>query len=80
MKYRELLDSHFKTAFNKAKPDMDCWSTLPLSLAGRINWFRMTIMLRFLFLSQAIPAFIPKSFFNELNNCTSPFIWNKFIP
>ena len=64
-KYRDLFDSNFKTVFNKAKQDMERWSTLPLSLAGRINSVKMTIMPRFLFLFQAIPVFIPKSFFKD---------------
>lgn len=59
-KYKGLFDSNFKTAFENTKRDMERWSTLPLSLAGRINSVKLTIMPRFLFLFQAIPVFIPK--------------------
>lgn len=79
-KYKDLMDNHFKIVLDKAKLDMERWSTLPLSLAGRVNSVKMTIMPRFLFLFQAIPIFIPKSFFRELNKCTSTFIWNKAVP
>lgn len=41
---------------------------------------KMTIMPRFLFLLQAIPVFIPKSFFKDLNKHISTFIWNKKVP
>ncbi len=79
-KYRDLLKNNFKPAFNKAKQDMERWPALPLSLAGRINTVKMAIMLSFLFLFQAIPIFIPKSFYKELNACRSTFIWNKKVP
>lgn len=79
-KYRDLFDSNFKMVFNKAKQDMERWSALPLSLAGRINSVKLTIMPRFLFLFQAIPVFIPKSFFKDLNKLISTFIWNKNVP
>ncbi|XP_059927376.1 LINE-1 retrotransposable element ORF2 protein [Gadus macrocephalus] len=59
---------------------MERWSSLPISLAGKINSVKMTVMPRFLFLFQAIPIFIPKSFFKELNKCTSTFIWKKTVP
>jgi len=62
-KYKDLFHKNFETAFNKGKQDMERWSTLPLSLAGRINSIEMTMMPRFLFLFQAVPVFIPKSFF-----------------
>ena len=79
-KYRDLFDKNFKTALRKAKQDMERWATLPLSLAGRINSVKMTVMPRFLFLFQAVPIFIPKSFFKELNKHTSIFIWNNKVP
>lgn len=79
-KYRDLFNSNFKMVFNKAKQDMERWSTLPLSLAGRINSVKMAIMPRFLSFFQAIPVFIPKSFFKDLNKLISTFIWNKKVP
>ena len=66
--------------YKDAKLDMERWSSLPISLAGKINSVKMTIVPRFLFLFQAIPIFIPKSFFKELNKCTSTFIWKKNSP
>ena len=79
-KYGHLFDKNFKTTLSKAKQDMERWSSLPLSLAGRINSVKMTIMPRFLFLFQAVPIFIPKAFFRELNKYTSKFIWNGKVP
>lgn len=44
---------------------MERWSSLSLSLAGRMNSVKM-IMPKLLFLFQTISIFIPKSFFKEL--------------
>ncbi len=76
-RYKDLFNSNFKTALDKAKRDMVRWSTLPLSLAGKINSIKMTILPRFLFLFQTVPVFIPKSFFKDLNSCISMFLWDK---
>lgn len=76
--YRDLFVSNFKKMFNKAKQNMERWSTLLLSLARRINSVKMSIMPRFLFLFQAIPVFIPKSFFKDLSAYL--LIWNKKVP
>lgn len=46
-KYSDLLDNNFKTALIKAKQDMERWSTLPLSLAGRINSVKMLNFFQF---------------------------------
>lgn len=59
---------------------MEKWSKLPLSIVGRINSVKMTIMPRFLYLFQTVPVFISKIFFKELNKYISMFIWNKNIP
>ncbi len=62
------------------KTDLNRWSLLPISLAGRINTDKMSVLPRFLFLFQNVPLFIPKSFFKELDKHLSSFIWNKSIP
>lgn len=79
-KYNDLLKCSMLPALEKAKQDLNRWSLLPISLAGRINSVKMTILPRFLFLFQTIPVFIPKSFFKSLDKCISSFIWNKNIP
>lgn len=79
-KYKDLFNNNFRPALEKAKQDLTRWSTLPISLAGRVNSVKMTIMPRFLFLFQTVPVFIPKSFFKELDKSISAFIWNKKVP
>lgn len=42
--YRDLFKHNFKPALIQAKKDIERWSTLPLSMAGRINSVKMVIM------------------------------------
>lgn len=59
-RYKDLFNYNFKTALDKDKRDMVQWSSLPLSLAGKINSIKMTILPRFLFLFQTVHVFILK--------------------
>ncbi len=78
--YKELFRCNFAVVMERIKKDLNGWSLLPISLAGRINTVKMFILPRFLFLFQNVPLFIPKSFFKELDKHLSSFIWNKSIP
>lgn len=54
---------------------MSRWSSLPLSLLGRINLVKMVILHKFLYLFQHIPICIKKSFFTNLDGILRSFIW-----
>lgn len=62
------------------KRDFQRWSTLPLSLAGRIQSLKMNILPKFLFLFQCLPVFLPKFFFKTLDTAIIHFVWNGKIP
>lgn len=52
--------------------------TLPLSLIRQVNAIKMVLLMRFLYLFQNIPVFIPKSFFfffKLLDSIIMPFVW-----
>lgn len=78
--YKDLFNRNFKVLLDRTKMELSRWVTLPLSLAGRVNSVKMTILPRFLFLFQTLPVFIPKAYFKELDQHISTFIWNKTIP
>lgn len=56
------------------------WMTLPLSLLGRINVIKMTILPKFLYLFQSIPLAPPPSFFSKIRKLMSNFIWSNRKP
>lgn len=62
-KFNDLFDFNFTPLLNRLKQDFQHRVLLPLSLAGHRNYVKMNIRSRFLYLSQRVPIFIPKSFF-----------------
>lgn len=64
----------------KLKLDLQKWRILHLSLVGRVNCFKMTVLPRFLYLFQCFPIFLSKTFFNKLDKTISSFIWDGKIP
>lgn len=73
----KLFNANFRPLVKKIERDFDCWSTLPLSLARRINLIKMVVMPKFLYLFQHIPVYITKSFFDKLDGTISKFLWGN---
>ena len=71
-----LFIKNFGVLFEKCKQDMVRWSSLPLSLVGRVNLIKMIVLPKFLYLFQNIPILIRKKFFKTLDQCIASFIWN----
>uniref|UniRef100_A0A3B4C811 Reverse transcriptase domain-containing protein n=1 Tax=Pygocentrus nattereri TaxID=42514 RepID=A0A3B4C811_PYGNA len=65
-KFKELFSANFPPLLSFLKEDLDRWDLLPLSLAGRINAIKMSVLPKFLYMFQCIPI--------------SSFIWNKKNP
>ena len=75
--FNKLFKSNFETLFTHVKDDLHHWSSLPLSLVGRISSVKMTVLPKFLYLFQCIPAFIPKPFFHKLDMAVLELIWDR---
>ena len=78
--YKDLYDCNFKLLLERTKQDFQRWSALPVTLAGRVNTVKMTILPRFLYLFQMIPIILTKSWFKVLNSNITSFIWNNSTP
>lgn len=61
--FSDLFEHNFVPLLNRLSQDFNCWSLLPISLIGRVNCIKMSVLPNFLYLFQRIPIFIPKSFF-----------------
>ena len=70
-----LFDANFTPILEKLKSDLQRWSTIYLSLAGRVNCVKMNVLPRFLYLFQSLPVFLPKSFFRATDKLLSHFLW-----
>ena len=78
--YSELYNWNFSPLITRMSDDLQCWSILPLSLAGWINCIKMNVLPKFLYLFQCLPIFLPKTFFHTIDNSITHFIWNKSNP
>ncbi len=78
--HSDLFRYNFTPLLKRITDDLNRWSILPLSLAGRINCVKMNVLPKFLHLFQYIPVFIPKRFFQSLDTIISRFIWNRNNP
>uniref|UniRef100_A0A8C4T448 Reverse transcriptase n=1 Tax=Erpetoichthys calabaricus TaxID=27687 RepID=A0A8C4T448_ERPCA len=64
-KHKALYQLNFAVCMEKLKQDLHRWSTLHLTLAGRINTVKINILPKLPFLFQSIPIYINKTFFNK---------------
>lgn len=78
--FSSLFEANYKVQLKEMKADIERWHTLPLTLAGRIQSVKMTILPKFLYLFQSLPVFLPKSFFHLISQSISSFIWENKIP
>lgn len=77
---QKLYEENFHPLLEKVKLDLKKWRTLHLSLAGKVNCFKMNVLPKFLYLFQCIPLYLPKSFFKSIDKAFISFIWDGKTP
>ena len=76
----KLYNANYDKIINKIRQDLARWSSLPLSLLGRIESIRMNVLPRLLYPFQMLPIPIPKPIFCMLDRLISRFIWQGKRP
>lgn len=64
-KISNISSANYEPMLQNVTEQITRWTTLPLSMLGRINTVKMTILPKFLFLFQSIPLALPPSFFSQ---------------
>lgn len=72
----DLFKENFDALQHKVQQDLSSWSLLPLSLVGRVNAVKMSVLPWYLYLFQSLPVFITNPYFKKLDSVILSFIWN----
>lgn len=75
-----IISINYDPLLKEVGDSLEKWSSMPVSMIGRINIIKMSILPKFLYLFQSIPLPLPASFFSTLRRHFTYFIWNNKRP
>ena len=79
-KLENIVKQNYDPISNSISEALNRWSSLPISLIGRINILKMNILPKLLYLFQNIPLSPPVGFFPMMEKLFRNFIWNSRRP